>query len=44
MGKSKDKLYLMTYLECQWEDNRSYVRTYERIELEDYIKLALKVK
>lgn len=44
MGKSKDKLYLMTYLECKWVENRSYVRTYERIELEDYIKLALKVK
>ena len=44
MGKSKDKLYLMTYLECQWEDNRNYVRTYERIEEEDYIKMVLRVK
>ena len=44
MGKSKDKLYLMTYLECQWEDSRNYVRTYERIEEEDYIKMVLRVK
>jgi hypothetical protein len=44
MGVSKDKLYLMTYLECEWVENRSYVRTYERIELEDYIKMVLRVK
>lgn len=45
MGRVKtDKLYLMTYLECQWVDNRSYVRTYERIEEEDYIEMALKAK
>ena len=45
MGRVKtDKLYLMTYLECQWVDNRSYVRTYERIEEEDYIKMVLNIK
>ena len=44
MGRVKtDKLYLMTYLECQWVE-RGYVRTYERIEEEDYIEMVLKVK
>tara|TARA_R110002074_G_scaffold27063_1_gene78939 strand:+ start:230 stop:604 length:375 start_codon:yes stop_codon:yes gene_type:complete len=42
MRIKKDRLYIMTYVETQWIDHIRYIRTYERIELEDYIKMVLK--
>ena len=42
MRIKKDRLYTMTYVETQFLDHIRYIRTYERVELEDYIKMVLK--